>query len=84
MNKPIVDRLESDLKGKADVLRLDLMSRVGRESARQYGVTFIPALLLFDGEGNVILRQQGTLDTAAIRAEVENLREKIYSTGAGG
>jgi thioredoxin-related protein len=73
VNKPIVDRLESDLKGKADVLRIDLMSGVGRESARKYGVTFIPALLLFDGEGNLLLHQQGSLDAGAIRTEVEGL-----------
>jgi thioredoxin-related protein len=68
-----VDRLEDDLKGRAKVLRLDMLSGVGRAAARQYGVRAVPTLLLFDGDGEIVLRQVGTMDTGAMRAEVANL-----------
>jgi len=65
-----VDRLEADLKGRATVLRIDLLSPVGREAARNYGVTLIPAVLVFDGQGQVIQRQIGMIDAAAIYTTV--------------
>jgi len=65
-----VDRLEADLKGRATVLRIDLLSPVGREAARNYGVTLIPAVLVFDGQGQVVQRQIGMIDAAAIYTTV--------------
>ncbi len=66
-----MDRLEADVHGQADVLKIDLLSPVGRAAARRYHVTLIPALLLFDGQGRVIIHQQGTLNTQEIRAKIE-------------
>ena len=68
-----MDGLEQDLKGRATVLRLDLLSGVGREAASQYGVKAVPTTLLFDGSGQVILRQVGSVDADAIRAQVTDL-----------
>ena len=68
-----MDGLEQDLKGRATVLRLDLLSRVGRDAASQYGVKAVPTTLLFDGSGQVILRQVGSVDADAIRAQVTDL-----------
>jgi len=65
-----VDRLEADLKGRATVLRIDLLNPVGRAAARNYGVTLIPAVLVFDGQGQVIQRQIGMIDAAAIYTTV--------------
>ena len=65
-----MDRLEADLKGRATVLRIDLLSPVGREAARNYGVTLIPAVLVFDGQGQVILRQTGVIDAPAISTTI--------------
>jgi thioredoxin-related protein len=70
-----VDRLEDDLKGRAKVLRLDMLSGVGRAAASQYGVRAVPTLLLFDGNGEIVLRQVGTMDAGAIRAKVAELTE---------
>jgi thioredoxin-related protein len=57
--KPIVNGIEKDLKGRAEVIRLDLLSRVGREVAATYGVSVAPTTILFDGEGNSTFRTEG-------------------------
>jgi hypothetical protein len=68
-----VDGLERDLKGRAAVLRLDLLSGVGRDAASQYGVKAVPTTLVFDGNGQVVLRQVGSIDAGAIRSQVADL-----------
>ena len=68
-----MDGLERDLKGRAAVLRLDLMSGVGREAASQFGVKAVPTTLVFDGSGQVILRQVGSVDAGAIRTQIADL-----------
>ncbi len=44
--KPIVDGIEKDLKGKAKVIRINLLSKIGREIAERYGVRSVPALVV--------------------------------------
>ncbi len=61
------------MKGQATVLRLDLLSGVGREAARAYGVKIVPTTLLFDGEGRVVLRETGMPDAERFRARVVEL-----------
>jgi thiol-disulfide isomerase/thioredoxin len=73
VSKPIVDGLKDDLQGQADVIYLDLMSNVGRASARTYGVKVVPTLLVFDGSGEVVLRETGLPDAGAIRDAVAAL-----------
>ncbi len=73
MTKPVVDGLEQDLKGRAAVLRLDLMSSVGREAASAYGVKVVPTMLLFDGQGQVVLKQSGTVSAGPIRTKMAEL-----------
>lgn len=68
-----MDGLEKDLRGRATVLRLDLLSGVGRDAARAYGVKVVPTTLLFDGNGQIVLRQTGSVDASAIRARVRAL-----------
>lgn len=51
--------IEKDLKGRAEVVRLNLLSRVGREVAATYGVTVAPTTIVFDGEGNAAYRVEG-------------------------
>ncbi len=68
-----MDGLERDLKGRAAVLRLDLLSGVGREAASAYGVKVVPTVLLFDGNGMMIARQSGKVDAGPIRDQVAAL-----------
>jgi hypothetical protein len=75
--KPIVDGLEADLHGRAEVLRIDFLSGVGRAAARAYGVNIVPMMLLFDREGRVVLRDAGLPDAGAIKEQVAALTEEI-------
>ena len=68
-----MDGLEKDLQGRAEVLRLDLTSGVGREAARAYSIRAVPTTLVFDGGGQVVYRQVGGVDGGAIRSHVAAL-----------
>ena len=76
MAKPVVDRLERDLEGQAQVLRLSAMSGVGRQLAARYGVRGVPTFFLFDGDGELVSYQVGRLDTDLVKAEIEAIMEK--------
>jgi thioredoxin-related protein len=65
-----VDRLERDLRGRATVVRIDLFSKVGREAAYTYGIKLIPAFVVFDGHGKVILQQCGLIDATSIHKAI--------------
>jgi thioredoxin-related protein len=71
--KPVVDRLERDLEGQAQVLRISLWSSLGRELATRYGVRGVPTFLLFDGSGEMIHYQVGRLDADRVKAEISSL-----------
>jgi thioredoxin-like negative regulator of GroEL len=51
--KPIVDGIEKDLQDRAQVVRVDVWSDVGKLAAQRYGVRSIPTLVVFDGAGQV-------------------------------
>ena len=70
MAKPIVDGLERELEGQARVIRLDVLSKLGRGVAQRHDVRSIPTFLIFDGQGNLIDRQVGFPDKGRIRALV--------------
>ena len=59
MAKPVVDGLENKLDGRAEVIRLNVMSQVGQQAARRYGVLGVPALVVIDGTGQAVYGQAG-------------------------
>jgi thioredoxin-like negative regulator of GroEL len=71
--KPVVDGLERDLKGQAEVLRVSVTSRVGAALAGRYGVRGVPTLLLFDGAGQIVHAEVGVPDREAVAAAVAEL-----------
>jgi len=71
--KPIVDGLEKDLAGKAQVHRFDVLSRIGRQAAVHYGVRGTPTLLVVDGNGQSVLSQVGIIRPGAVRDKVDEL-----------
>ena len=73
MAKPIVDGLEEDLTGQAQVLRLSVTDDVGRNLATRYGVRGVPTLVLLNGAGEAVLTQPGMPDRDGIRAAVAEL-----------
>ena len=73
MAKPIVDGLESDLRNKARVMRLNVLDSVGASSARRFGVRAVPTFILFDGRGSVVGTQVGVPNRARLGAQVDAL-----------
>ena len=73
MAKPVVDRLEQELDGEAELIRINLMSEMGLELARRYGIRASPTLLVFDGAGNVVYRQPGIPNVDAVLQAVSGL-----------
>jgi thiol-disulfide isomerase/thioredoxin len=57
--QPRMRGLERDLRGRADVLRLNVAEEVGRRARAQFGTTLVPALILLDGRGNELHRSEG-------------------------
>ena len=62
MAKPIVDGIEKDLGDRAKVVRLGVMSDLGMNVARRYGVRGVPTLILFDGAGQMVGQSVGIPD----------------------
>lgn len=63
-----MDGLERDLEGRAPVVRLSILSGLGRELARRYGVRSVPTFLIFDSEGTMISRKVGIPNRDEIEA----------------
>ncbi len=70
MAKPVVDRLERDLEGRAEVLRVDVLTRAGATLAARYNVRGVPTFMVFDGAGQVVYGRAGTPNREAIEAAV--------------
>jgi len=73
--KPIVDGLEKQLAGKAEVVRLDVMSDVGRAAAARYGVRGLPTLVLVDGHGQPVYNQAGIVRPGPVIEQVDTVLE---------
>ncbi len=56
--KPIVDRLKTDWK-TGQILRVDVLTSVGREFANLHGFEGTPTFVLFDAAGNEVARWRG-------------------------
>jgi len=70
-----VDGLEDDLTGKANVVRLNILSSIGQQAAAHFGVRGLPTLLVVDGGGQVTLTQLGIIRPGAVRSEVGKLTQ---------
>ena len=68
-----MDRLEKDLEGTVQVLRLSAWSSVGRQLGSRFGVRGVPTFLLFDGTGQLVHYQVGRLDADRVKMEIEKL-----------
>ena len=75
MAKPIVDGIERDLEGQAQVVRLSVMSAIGSRTAQRYGVRGVPTLIIFDGSGALVSRSTGIPNRENVVAQVLGLSE---------
>ena len=64
MAKPVVDGIERELKGRAQVVRLSVMDNVSGQLALRYGVQGVPTLLVLDGAGEVVYVKAGSPNRA--------------------
>ena len=71
MAKSIVDGLEKKLEGKARVIRLNLLSRVGQEAAVRYGVRAVPTLIVVNGKGETVYGQYGLPQPSTVITKVD-------------
>jgi len=75
MAKPIVDGIEKDLEGTAQVIRLSITSQVGSQMAQRYGVRGVPTIVVLDGAGEVVAQSVGLPDRAALVEQVIGLSD---------
>ncbi|MBC7238036.1 MAG: thioredoxin family protein [Chloroflexi bacterium] len=70
--KPVVDGIEREL-GDTRLVRINAMSRAGGIIAMGYGVRGVPTLIVFDGEGKIVLTQVGRLSKEPVLQAVRKL-----------
>lgn len=56
-----MDRLEQDLQGKLNIIRVDIQSEIGRELIPLYGFEYTPTFIYFDAAGSEQWREAGGL-----------------------
>ena len=72
----MVHGLERELGDRVQVLRLDVLSAVGRSAAKKYAVRAVPTFVLFDAGGEMVYYQAGFPGRAVIRQEIDKLERK--------
>jgi len=73
MAKPIVDGIERELEGQARVIRLSLLSGLGKSVAQRYGVRGVPTIIIFDGNGDVVEQKSGIPNQQQVVEQVHHL-----------
>ena len=68
-----MDGLENKLDGRAEVIRLNVMSQVGQQAARRYGVRGVPALVVVDGTGQAVYGQAGIPRPGQVIEQVQTI-----------
>lgn len=68
--KPVVDRVEKELRGRLVVQRVDIQSAEGSRLADQYGIELTPTFIFLDTAGKELWRSAGKLDVARVRASL--------------
>lgn len=76
MAKPVVDGIEKDLQGRAQVIRLDAGNEVCRLVAQRYRVRSLPTLLVLDKQGQVYDQVVGVPNRKAVVEMIETLEKQ--------
>ena len=72
----MVDGLEREVGDRVQILRLNILSPVGRAAASAYAVRAVPTFVLFDAGGEMVYYQAGFPGRAVIRQEIDKLERK--------
>ena len=65
--------MEEQLTNKAQVIRLDVWSRVGRQAAARYGVRGMPTIVVVDSSGQPVYGRYGIPMPGQIVEQVDTL-----------
>jgi thioredoxin-related protein len=57
-----VDRLENEVAGQIDIIRLNVQEPFGKELAKNYDFQYTPTFIFFDENGIEVWREVGGLD----------------------
>ena len=57
----MVDGLERELTGRAQVVRLNVAEPAGAEAHARFGLTKVPAIVVLDPDGTQLYRTEGKL-----------------------
>jgi thioredoxin-related protein len=71
--KPVVDGIERELEGGAQVVRLSVMDNVGGQLALRYGARGVPTIVVLDGAGEVVYVKTGSPNRGEILAAVQGV-----------
>jgi thioredoxin 1 len=71
MMAPILEKLELEYRGKADVVFIDV--RENTAAGKKYGVRSIPTQIFYNKKGKEVWRHVGFLDEKSIRDYLEKL-----------
>ena len=71
MMAPILEKLEAEYRGKADVVFIDVWQNP--DEGKKYGIRAIPTQIFYNKKGEEVGRHQGFLDEKSIRAALDEL-----------
>lgn len=70
MMAPILEKLEAEYRGKADVVFIDVWQNP--DEGKKYGISAIPTQIFYNKKGEEVGRHQGFLDEKSIRDTLKN------------
>lgn len=71
MMAPILEKLEAEYRGKADVVFIDVWQ--SPDEGKKYGIRAIPTQIFYNRKGQEVGRHEGFLDEKSIRDTLEKL-----------
>ena len=71
MMAPILEKLEKEYRGKADVVFIDVWQKP--DEGKKYGILAIPTQIFYNRKGEEVERHEGFLDEKSIRGTLEKL-----------
>ena len=71
MMAPILEKLEAEYRGKADVVFIDVWQKP--DEGKKYGILAIPTQIFYNRKGEEVERHEGFLDEKSIRGTLEKL-----------